>query len=61
MLGKKLKAINALREVDPGMSIKAATDLIEALPRTVLTGLTPEQAAEAVTKLEAAGCTVALL
>ena len=57
---KKISVIKAVREVNQNLGLKEAKDLVEAVPKEVLTGVNKETAEEAKKKLEAAGATVEL-
>jgi len=55
---KKIQVIKVVRELDSGLGLKEAKDLVDAAPKAVLTGVNKEKAAEAKTKLEEAGAIV---
>jgi len=55
---KKIQVIKVVRELDSGLGLKEAKDLVDAAPKAVLTGVNKEKAAEAKTKLEEAGAAV---
>jgi large subunit ribosomal protein L7/L12 len=50
--------INAVREVKPDLGLKEAKDLVDAAPKTILSGVKKEEAEAAKAKFEAAGATV---
>jgi large subunit ribosomal protein L7/L12 len=54
---KKIQVIKAVREVRP-LGLKEAKDLVEAVPKPVLEGVTKEEADAAKAKLVDAGATV---
>lgn len=56
----KISVIKAVREIVPTLGLKEAKDLVDAAPKPVLEGANKESAAEAKTKLEAAGAKVEL-
>ena len=56
----KISVIKAVRELNQSLGLKEAKDLVEAVPKEVLTGVKKEAAKEAKKKLEAAGATVEL-
>lgn len=56
----KISVIKAVRELNQSLGLKEAKDLVEAVPKEVLTGVKKEAAEEAKKKLEAAGATVEL-
>ena len=56
----KISVIKAVRELVPTLGLKEAKDLVDAAPKPVLEGANKETAAEAKTKLEAAGAKVEL-
>ena len=56
----KISVIKAVRELVPTLGLKEAKDLVDAAPKQVLEGVNKETAAEAKTKLEAAGAKVEL-
>lgn len=56
----KISVIKAVRELNQSLGLKEAKDLVEAVPKEVLTGVKKETAEEAKKKLEAAGATVEL-
>jgi len=51
----KISVIKAVREVNQSLGLKEAKDLVETVPKEVLTGVKKEDAEEAKKKLEAAG------
>ena len=56
----KISVIKAVRELVPTLGLKEAKDLVDTAPKQVLEGVNKETAAEAKTKLEAAGAKVEL-
>lgn len=56
----KISVIKAVREVNQALGLKEAKDLVEAVPKEVLTGVKKETAEEAKKKLEAAGASIEL-
>lgn len=56
----KISVIKAVREVNQNLGLKEAKDLVESVPKEVLTGVNNETAEEAKKKLEAAGASVEL-
>jgi len=56
----KISVIKAVREVNQSLGLKEAKDLVEAVPKEVLTGIKKEDAEEAKKKLEGAGGKVEL-
>jgi len=56
----KISVIKVVRELVPALGLKEAKDLVDTAPKQVLEGVNKETAAEAKTKLEAAGAKVEL-
>lgn len=56
----KINVIKAVREVNQSLGLKEAKDLVEAVPKEVLTQVKKEAAEEAKKKLETAGASVEL-
>lgn len=56
----KIPVIKAVRELKPDLGLKEAKDLVEAVPKELLTGVNKEKAEEAKKKLEDAGAKVEL-
>ncbi|MGB9911702.1 MAG: 50S ribosomal protein L7/L12 [Microgenomates group bacterium] len=56
----KIAVIKTVREINQNLGLKEAKDLVESLPKEVLTGVNKETAQEAKKKLEAVGATVEL-
>jgi len=56
----KISVIKMVREVNQNLGLKEAKDLVESLPKEVLTGVNKQTAEEAKKKLEEAGATVEL-
>ena len=54
---KKIQVIKAVREIT-GLGLKEAKDLVEAAPKAVKEGISPEDAVVVTEKLEAAGALV---
>ncbi|GAB4475970.1 MAG: 50S ribosomal protein L7/L12 [Anaerolineae bacterium] len=54
---KKIEVIKAVRQLTD-LGLKEAKDLVESAPSTVMEGVTKEAAADAKSKLEAAGAVV---
>lgn len=57
--GNKIAAIKAVREIT-GLGLKEAKDLVEAAPKELKTGVSPDEAGEMKGKLEEAGATAEL-
>jgi len=55
---KKIGVIKVVREIVSGLGLKEAKDLVDGAPKPLLEKVAKEAAAEAKTKLEAAGATV---
>jgi len=55
---KKIGVIKVVREIVSGLGLKEAKDLVDGAPKAVLEKGTKEAAADAKSKLEAAGATV---
>lgn len=58
--GNKISVIKAVREINSTLGLKEAKDLVDAAPKTVLSGAKKEDAEKAKVKLEEAGATVTL-
>jgi len=56
----KISVIKMVREVNQNLGLKEAKDLVESLPKEVLTGVNKQTAEEAKKKLEGVGATVEL-
>jgi large subunit ribosomal protein L7/L12 len=56
----KIAVIKMVREINQNLGLKEAKDLVESLPKEVLTGVNKQTAEEAKKKLEEAGATVEL-
>ena len=56
----KLSVIKAIREVVSGLGLKEAKDLVDGAPKEVKSGLSKEEAAKMIEKLEAAGAKVTI-
>jgi len=56
----KISVIKIVREVNQNLGLKEAKDLVESLPKEVLTGVNKQVAEEAKKKLEETGATVEL-
>lgn len=56
----KIAVIKAVREINQVLGLKEAKDLVEAVPKEVLTGVKKEEAEEAKKKLTEAGASVEL-
>jgi large subunit ribosomal protein L7/L12 len=56
----KIAVIKTVREINQNLGLKEAKDLVESLPKEVLTGVNKQMAEEAKKKLEEAGATVEL-
>lgn len=56
----KISVIKMVREVNQNLGLKEAKDLVESLPKEVLTSVNKQTAEEAKKKLESAGATVEL-
>jgi large subunit ribosomal protein L7/L12 len=56
----KIAVIKAVREINQHLGLKEAKDLVEAVPKEILTAVNKQTAEEAKKKLEAAGATVEL-
>jgi large subunit ribosomal protein L7/L12 len=57
---EKIKVIKAVREVNPGLGLKEAKEVVESAPTAVLESMTKEDAESAKATLEAAGAKVAI-
>ena len=55
---KKIGVIKVVREIDSGLGLKEAKDLVDGAPKALLEKATKEAAEDAKAKLEAAGATV---
>jgi len=56
----KIAVIKTVREINQNLGLKEAKDLVESLPKEILTGVNKQTAEEAKKKLEEAGATVEL-
>lgn len=56
----KISVIKAIKELIPDMGLKEAKDLVESVPKQILSGVNKEKAEEAKKKLESAGGKVEL-
>ena len=56
----KIAVIKTVREINQNLGLKEAKDLVESLPKEILTGVNKQTAEEAKKKLEGAGATVEL-
>jgi len=56
----KISVIKAVRELNQSLGLKEAKDLVESLPKEVLTGVNKETADQAKKRLEEAGAKVEL-
>lgn len=56
----KISVIKAVRELNQSLGLKEAKDLVESVPKEVLTGVNKEAADKAKKRLEDAGATVEL-
>lgn len=56
----KISVIKAVRELNQSLGLKEAKDLVESVPKEVLTGVKKEEADKAKKRLEDAGATVEL-
>lgn len=56
----KIAIIKALRELVPTLGLKEAKDIVDTLPKEILTAVNRKTAEEAKTKLAAGGATVEL-
>lgn len=56
----KISVIKAVRELNQSLGLKEAKDLVESVPKEVLTGVKKEDADKAKKRLEDAGATVEL-
>lgn len=56
----KIAVIKAVREINQALGLKEAKDLVEAVPKEILTAVNKATAEEAKKKLEAAGAGVEL-
>lgn len=56
----KISVIKAVRELNQSLGLKEAKDLVESVPKEVLTGVNKEDAEKAKKRLEDAGATVEL-
>ena len=57
---KKIQVIKVVRELDSGLGLKEAKEIVDAAPKAVLSGVNKDRADEAKGKLEEAGATVEL-
>ena len=57
---EKIKVIKAVREVNPGLGLKEAKEVVESAPTAVLESMTKEDAESAKATLEGAGAKVAI-
>jgi large subunit ribosomal protein L7/L12 len=55
---KKIEVIKVVRQLVPNLGLKEAKDMVDGAPQTVLSAVSKEAAADAKTKLEAAGAGV---
>ena len=55
---KKIEVIKVVRQLIPSLGLKEAKDMVDGAPQTVLSAVSKEAAAEAKTRLEAAGAGV---
>lgn len=56
----KIGVIKMVREINPNLGLKEAKELVESVPKEVLTSVNKQTAEEAKKKLESAGATVEL-
>jgi large subunit ribosomal protein L7/L12 len=56
----KISVIKAVREINQSLGLKEAKDLVEAVPKEILSGVNKETAEEAKKRIEEAGGTVEL-
>lgn len=56
----KISVIKAVRELNQSLGLKEAKDLVESVPKEVLTGVNKEEAEKAKKRLEEAGAKVEL-
>jgi large subunit ribosomal protein L7/L12 len=56
----KIAVIKMVREINQNLGLKEAKDLVESLPKEILTGVNKQTAQEAKKKLEEVGATVEL-
>ncbi len=57
---EKIKVIKAVREVNPGLGLKEAKEVVESAPTAVLESMTKEDAESAKATLEGAGAKVSI-
>ena len=57
---KKIGVIKVVREIVSGLGLKEAKDLVDSAPKPLLEKVAKDAAADAKTKLEAAGATVSV-
>jgi large subunit ribosomal protein L7/L12 len=57
---EKIKVIKAVREVNPGLGLKEAKEVVESAPTAVLESMTKEDAESAKATLEGAGAKVTI-
>ncbi|MFN2114998.1 MAG: 50S ribosomal protein L7/L12 [Anaerolineae bacterium] len=57
---EKIKVIKAVREVNPGLGLREAKEVVESAPAAIIEGLTKEDAEAAQKTLAEAGAKVAL-
>jgi large subunit ribosomal protein L7/L12 len=57
---EKIKVIKAVREVNPGLGLKEAKEVVESAPTNVLESMTKEDAESAKATLEGAGAKVSI-
>ena len=57
---RKIQVIKVVRELQPGLGLKEAKELVESAPKTILENVPKEQAESAKAKLEEAGATIEL-
>ncbi len=55
---KKIEVIKVVRQLVPSLGLKEAKDMVDGAPQTVLSAVSKEAAADAKSKLEAAGAGV---
>jgi len=56
----KIAVIKMVREINQNLGLKEAKDLVESLPKEILSGVNKQTAEEAKKKLESVGATVEL-
>jgi large subunit ribosomal protein L7/L12 len=57
---KKIEVIKAVRQIVSSLGLKEAKELVDTAPQPVLQGVSKDAAADAKSKLEAAGATVVI-